>query len=202
MGLFGSTSPSYLIMASLDYCNKYISERIRGDIAAGIEQISLLRSRFSGRLLFTDGDPFHITVRASESGISGIRLAELIRENGCECEYSDSDLAVLLMSPVNTAADYSQLSDALEKSLRGVELIPREAEPFPLPLPESAMSVREAVFAQSETISVDEAVGRICGAVEVPCPPAIPIAVSGEVISRECVNIFKRYGISEVNVVK
>lgn len=202
MGLFGSTSPSYLIMASLDYCNKYISERIRVDIAAGIEQISLLRSRFSGRLLFTDGDPFHITVRASESGISGIRLAGLLRENGCECEYSDSDLVVLLMSPVNTVADYTRLSDALEKSLRGGELIPREAEPFSLSLPECAMSVREAVFAPNETIPVDEAVGRICGAVEVPCPPAIPIAVSGEVISRECVNIFKRYGISEVNVVK
>ena len=64
------------------------------------------------------------------------------------------------------------------------------------------MSVREAVFADSEVIPVVESLGRICGAVQVPCPPAIPIAASGEEIDREGINIFKRYGIKNVNVVK
>ena len=64
------------------------------------------------------------------------------------------------------------------------------------------MSIREAVFAPSEDISVDEAEGRICAAVRVPCPPAVPIAASGEIIDRSCINIFKRYGIFTVNVVK
>ena len=69
-------------------------------------------------------------------------------------------------------------------------------------LPKKAMSIREAVFSPSEEIPVEKAEGRVCAAVNVPCPPAVPIAASGEIIDRGCINIFKRYGISVVNVVK
>lgn len=69
-------------------------------------------------------------------------------------------------------------------------------------LPEKAMRIREAVFSTTEDIDVENSEGRICGAVRVPCPPAVPIAASGEIIDRNCINIFKSYGISTVNVVK
>ena len=46
------------------------------------------------------------------------------------------------------------------------------------------------------------AVGRICAAPTVSCPPAIPIAVSGERITREHVALFEAYGIEEIDVVK
>ena len=64
------------------------------------------------------------------------------------------------------------------------------------------MSIRQAFFSPSETINVDDAEGRICASVLVPCPPAIPIAASGEIIDRECIGLFRRYGISRVIVVK
>jgi len=201
MGLSGSTSPSYLIMASLDGCCKYIAEDIRRDIAENLAQLAEFRERF-GELLSAEGDPFHITVCAAENGYNGNELAELLRKNGCECEYSDSGLVILLMSPLNVPEDYLRLTHALENALlcaaKGTPL----HEGFHIELPESAMSVRDAVFSPCEDIPVDEAEGRICGAVNVPCPPAVPIAASGEIIDRNCINIFKRYGISSVNVVK
>ncbi len=202
MSLFASTSPSYPIMCSLDLCNKYIAERISGDIKAGLEHLKKLRSRFSGSLIFAEGEPFHITVQAAESGYDGNELAELLRKNGAECEYSDSGTLILLMSPANTADDFRRLGDALEKSLEKAEKRLRTPIRASLVLPERAMSVREAVFAPSEEIPVVEAEGRICGAVKVPCPPAVPIAASGEVIDRDCINIFRTYGISSVIVVK
>ena len=202
MGLFGSTSPSYLIMASLDSCCKYISEDIRGDIAANLGLLQKFRAHFSGRLAFADGDLFHITVCAGESGYNGNELAQLLRENGCECEYSDSSLVILLMSPVNTADDYERLTAALEKSLSLAERHAPVSDELRLELPEKAMPIRDAVFAPCEDIPVEQAEGRICGAVKVPCPPAVPIAASGEIIDRNCINIFKRYGIFTVNVVK
>jgi len=202
MGLFGSTSPSYLIMASLDGCCRYISDIIRRDIADNIADIQRFRKHFSDRLRFADGDPFHITICAAESGYNGNDLAQLLRENGCECEYSDSSLVILLMSPVNRSGDYKKLTSALEKALcSAVKTIPVHETLTP-ELPERAMSVREAVFAPCEDIPVELAEGRICGAVRVPCPPAVPIAASGEIIDRNCINIFKRYGIFTVNVVK
>lgn len=202
MSLFASTSPSYLIMASLDLCRRYISESIRADIAQNLADISRLRTAFADRLIFADGDPFHITVKAAESGYDGTALAELLRRSGVECEYADSALVILLMSPMNTHADYERLQAALGSTLAEAEKGEPCRDAALLPLPERAMSIRAAVFSPSEEIPVDEAEGRICAAVRLPCPPAVPIAASGEVIDRACINIFKRYGISTVDVVK
>lgn len=202
MSLFASTSPSYIIMAALDLCNKYIDTEIRQDISENIMFIKNFREHFHDRLNFVDGDPFHITIKAAESGYNGNELAQQLRKNDVECEYSDSEILILLMSPMNRADDYKKLSDALDNAVVNSKKSAPEYGHVQFPQPEQAMSIREAVFAQSEEIDVENSVGRICASVKVPCPPAVPIAASGEIITSECINIFKRYGISRINVVK
>lgn len=202
MSLFASTSPSYPVMVSLDLCNKYIAREIRRDIAENLVHLSRFRENFSGHLEFADSEPFHITVKASESGYDGAELADLLRKNGVECEYADSELIVLLSSPFFRPEDYAKLSEALEKSLASAGRCEKNIRSFSMKLPEKAMRIREAVFSTTEDIDVENSEGRICGAVRVPCPPAVPIAASGEIIDRNCINIFKSYGISTVNVVK
>lgn len=202
MGMFASTSPSYLIMMSLDLCNKYIDEKICGDIEDNLRYIRDLRQRFSDRLVFAESEPFHITIKAAESGFDGEELAENMRKNGAECEYAHRDTVILLMSPLNTKADYERLGDIVEKSLKMTEN--RDIQPLNVPpvLPVKAMSIREAALAESEEIPIEQAIGRVCASVKVPCPPAVPIAASGEIIDENCVKIFKSYGISSVIVVK
>ncbi|MDE7225548.1 MAG: aminotransferase class V-fold PLP-dependent enzyme, partial [Ruminococcus sp.] len=202
MGIFGSTSPSYLIMASLDLCVRYISENIRQDIENNLRFLRNFRERFSGRLVFSSGEPFHISIKADESGLDGNELADILRKNGVECEYSDCGTLILLMSPVNIKDDYEYLAQALEKSLNIAERHPRESCYFLPELPQKAMSIRQAVFSPCEDIPVEYSAGRICGAVSVPCPPAIPIVASGEIIDENSINIFRNYGIPFVNVVK
>lgn len=202
MSLFASTSPSYPVMTSLDLCNKYIAEEIRRDIAENLVYLSRFREKFSGRLEFADSEPFHITVKASESGCDGRELAELLRKNGVECEYADSELIVLLSSPFFRSEDYTRLTETLEKSLDSAGCYERNIRSFSMELPHKAMRIRDAVFSTNEDVDVENSEGRICGAVRVPCPPAVPIAASGEIIDRNCINIFKSYGISTVNVVK
>lgn len=202
MSMFASTSPSYLIMASLDLCCKYLSEHIRQDILDLLPLISELKQHFSERIRFAVGDPFHITISAAESGYDGTELAQLLRENGVECEYSDSEMIILLMSPFSTPEDFGQLSGALEKALSSAVRQPAKVLPFTMDLPQRAMSIRDAFFAPCETIPVTEAEGRICASVKVPCPPAVPIAASGEIINRNHIELFRRYGIHDVIVVK
>ncbi|MCR4638714.1 aminotransferase class V-fold PLP-dependent enzyme [Ruminococcus sp.] len=200
--LFGSTSPSYLIMASLDLCNRYISESIRDDIAAAMPRLAELRSALSGIYVFADSEPFHITVEAAESGFCGSELAELLRKEGVECEYADDELVILLMSPFSAEEDYRRLQAALESAASGASPVCIEPFSFQPKLPQMALAICEAAFAESEEIPVEEAEGRICASVKVPCPPAIPIAVSGELIDSECIDLFRAYGIKTVLVVK
>lgn len=204
MSLFASTSPSYLIMLSLDLCNKYISESISDDIKSNFEYLERLREDFSGELIFADTEPFHVTIKAAESGFDGNEFAEILRKNGVECEYSDSWTVILLMSPMSREDDYTRLSYALKRTVSLAERFESRSDSgnFLQNLPERAMSIRSAVFSTCEEIPVEMSEGRICGAVRVPCPPAIPIAASGEIIDRECIKIFQKYGISAINVLK
>lgn len=202
MSMFASTSPSYLIMMSLDMCNVYIEKRIKHDIDINLRYIHDFRLSFSDRLIFAEGEPFHITVKAAESGYNGSELAELLRKNGAECEYSDKDTLILLMSPVNRAEDFCSLGKKLLNALDSAEKKTRQTIRAVPMLPKKAMSIREAAFSPCEEIQAENANGRICASVKVPCPPAIPIAASGEIIDENCINIFKSYGISSVNVVK
>lgn len=196
MLLYASTSPSYPVMMSLDLCNKYISEKIRDDIKINLEYIKELKDRFSDRIDFVSGEPFHLTVK----GYNGNIFSECLREKNTECEYSDFEYTVLLMSPVNIKKDYEILSDAFEYA---VMKTPKNENIYPIiPKAVKKMSIRDAVFAESENISIEKSEGRICAETNIPCPPAIPIAISGEVITDEIINIYKRYGIFTVNVVK
>ena len=62
--------------------------------------------------------------------------------------------------------------------------------------------MREAALGAQEIIPVAESIGRICAAVKVPCPPAVPIVCSGERIDAQSAAVLKHYEISEIAVVK
>ena len=74
------------------------------------------------------------------------------------------------------------------------------APPLPLARGERVMSIRQALFAPHKRIPAGESLGKVCGVPTVACPPAIPIAVSGERIGPEAVVLFAHYGVQEVDV--
>ena len=198
LALFGSTSPSYLTMASLDLCNRYLTEdySIRlAETAKYLEQVEG-RLRNSGWLV-EDSDPLRLTLRAP-AGLTGTALAERLRQSGVECEYADRDFLVLMATPENAPSDFDRLLTSL-----GENHAPYTPTiPLPLARGEQVCSIREALFAPHETIPAGQALGRVCGAPTVSCPPAIPIAVSGERISPEALALFEQYGVETVDVLK
>ena len=64
------------------------------------------------------------------------------------------------------------------------------------------MTVRQAIFSPCETVAADDALGRICAAPTVSCPPAIPVVCSGERIGKEQLDLLHFYGISALSVVR
>lgn len=195
MSVFSSTSPSYLMLASLDYCNLYIAENIREDIKNTSGYISDMKKHLSDKYNFINGEPFHITI----TDINGNDMAEKLRQYDIECEYSDGNCIVLLASPVNTKSDFIRLEKALSS------IIPKKSDEYrkiDFPHLEQVISMNNALFQQSECIDVENSEGRICASLNVPCPPAIPVAVCGERITAECIEIYKYYGIKTVNVVR
>ena len=200
MEIFGSTSPSYLIMQSLDRCNVYLADDYPEKLAAIIEKLDAVKAFLKKQgWEVMDGDPLKLTIFTGKMGYTGEETAEVLRKNGVECEFADLDAVVLMATPENTDRDFEKVLSALNSLPRKEEI---QALQMPLILPEQKMKIREAMFSQWEEVSCEDAVGRICASPCVSCPPAIPIAASGEEITAEMAELFNAYGIEKIQVVK
>ena len=196
MAMFGSTSPSYLTLASLDLCNRYLSDGYRERLREMCVYLDEARKALTAAgWQIEPSDPLRLTIKAP-SGMTGGQLADRLRENGVECEYADLDFLVLMLTPENRAADIERILHAF--GTNDAVYVPQPT--LPPARGERVCSVREALLAPRKTIPAAQSLGRVCGAPTVGCPPAIPIAVSGERIGREALALFRRYGVEQVEV--
>lgn len=196
--LFGSTSPSYLIMCSLDLCNEYLRENYKERLYERCKELDGVREKLVKLGWKIDNtDPLRITIRMPK-GLFGQKMADQLRDNGIECEYADDEFLVLMVTPENEKRDFEKLMDAVGTNPNPYLSI----EELPIAKTRQKMSIREAMFSASETVAVSDAYGRICRTPTVSCPPAIPIAVPGEIIEKNVIDLFRHYGIDTVDVVK
>lgn len=201
LSLFASTSPSYLIMQSLDLCNDYLANGYAEKLNECVKTVDGIKAFINSRGFACEvTEPLKIVVNAAKSGYTGDELADVLRKNKIEAEFSDGEYLVLMVTPENTQSDFDRLKKAFS-SVEARASIQSETAGITAPLT-SKMSIRKAVFAPHEKVKPEDAVGRICASPCVSCPPAVPIAVSGEVITREAVKLFLHYGINEIYVVK
>lgn len=198
MSLFGSTSPSYLIMTSLDLCNKYLAEdhRLRLEETISRKEKVCLKLEAAGWRV-RESDPLKLTIEIP-NGVEKQELTHKLRENGVECEYADPDFLVFMITPENKEKDFKQLLLALGEN----KYTYGKKQKLPAAQTKQVMSIRDTMFSESESVSVKEALGRICRVPTVSCPPAIPIAVPGEVIDESILELFEYYGIQKIDVVK
>lgn len=208
LALFGSTSPSYLTLASLDRCNGLLADDYPAHLAEMIARLDTFKCALKDTFWdVVPSDPLRLTLRALP-GATGIALAQHLRDHQIECEYADENFLVLMLTPANTEKELEALWEALGKiPFPATDVTPtcnaRSTNDSILPQAKGRqiLSIREALFAPHEVISVEKSLGRICGTPTVSCPPAIPIAISGEEITPEAIRLFHHYGVTEVDVV-
>lgn len=198
MMLFGSTSPSYLILQSLDAANGYLSE-----YTEKLQTILPEIENFKGRLLklgysLYGDEPLKLTICAKEYGYTGSEMAELLRKYKTEPEFSDNDYLVLMLSAETDKATLEYLEQVLS------QIPPRQkkAEKSPsLVKAKKIMSIREAMLSDFEQLPTKQCIGRVLAVPTVGCPPAVPILVCGEEIDEHAISCFNYYGIEDCCVV-
>ncbi|MBR5134928.1 MAG: aminotransferase class V-fold PLP-dependent enzyme, partial [Clostridia bacterium] len=180
MGLFGSTSPAFPVLASLDAAQDWFETAGKAAFVDLVERLRPIRETIERAGLsprFEAVDPVRITLDAGDRAAS---LAAWLRSRGIEAEYADERYVVLLVSPFHTD---EQLHD-LRQTLEAVDLSTLESStpsPFsarmPDALPRRMMRLREAVLAPHEAVAPRDAVGRISAQTICPCPPGVAIVV-------------------------
>ena len=200
MEYFSSTSPSYLIMASLDAANEVLDTTFKNSLFECIQRVDGLKNTLVQHgYTILSGEPMKITISTKEFGYTGNEIANLLMECDIYPEFYDSDYIVLMPSPYNTKDDLKRL----ETCLCGIEGKPILVNKLPkLEQSKKAMNVRQALFSSSITLDVSKSLGQVCSSVTVSCPPAILPVIPGEVISESSIEVMKYYGIETVRVVK
>ena len=199
MAMFASTSPSWVILQSLDRMNRELAgtypQRLRraAERTGELKEI-LLRKGWT----LTGDEPMKLTLNAPAAGYTGVELGRRLRGKGIECEFADREHLVLMPSAETGDGDWDRIRQALTEIPVGQAL--RERPPA-LPAPEPVLTVRQAMMAASREVSVEEAVGRVMADAAVSCPPAVPVVVAGERITEAAAACMRYYGIDRCRIV-
>lgn len=199
LAFFGSTSPSYLILQSLDMANEYLFADFKDDLATLVRRTVKLKSTLiaNGYTLYGDEET-KITINTKAYGYTGDDFADILRQNGAEVEFSDPDFVVLMFS-----VPLLEHMDKIENILLTVPQKEPINENAPMPCKHLAtMSVAQAMLSVSETLKAKDSLGRVLSQPSVGCPPAVPIVMCGEKITEDDIRAFLYYGIDKCSVIK
>ncbi len=200
LALFGSTSPSYLILQSLDGVNPYLEQEYPRELAALISQVEALKQRLTAHGFALLGrEPIKLCLCPKSYGWRGTELAQRLAEKNIFCEFYDADHVVMMLSPQTGAEGLLRLEEALLAIPRRPAV---EEEPPAFARAEKAMSIREAMLSPRESVPAEESLGRILADAGLSCPPAVPIVACGERIDALALEAFRYYGIDRCTVVK
>ena len=200
MAMFASTSPSYLILQSLDGVNPVLAGRFRGEVAEIAESVATFRQKMEHKgWHFVGDEPMKLTICPKPRGYTGDALGGKLRQRGIECEFADPDYLVLMFSPSVPGDTFRRLEAALD----AVEPLPPITQgSAEISVAEIVCSPREAMLSPGEEVPIREALGRVLCDATVSCPPAIPVAVCGERLDENAIARLEYYGISHCRVMK
>lgn len=198
MLLFGSTSPSYLILQSLDMANKYMAER-KDDFGVFAKKVELLKANLKNYGLdILENEPLKVTIMTKSYGYTGTEFSEMLREKNIECEFADPDFLVLMLTP-----QLEDKLDEIEKIITGIEKRQTVSDNMPKILkPEKVYGIRQTMFMEKEKLPVKECLGRVLAESTLSCPPAVAPVVCGERVDENAIKCFEYYGIETLWIVK
>ncbi len=200
LGMFASTSPSYLILGSLDAANRYITDVYCKNLPDILNRVKFLKEDLvkCGYTLYGN-EPLKITLSTKAYGYTGYEISDILLNQKIVCEFADPDFIVFMFTPQLSGENLEQLKTALcnIKKKKAINILPV------LPsIKKTTVSMQETLFAPQEKLKISKCLGRVSASLEVACPPAIPIVLPGEKIDEETIASFKYYNINEWTVVK
>lgn len=210
--LIHSTSPNYVLMASLDVARRQMATIGHSMLQRTIDMAEDARRRLNaipgvwafgrdhcnGHDLF-DLDVTKLTINVTGMGMTGFMALDVLNEEfGIQSEMATLHNVLLIVTIGNSQRDLERVVEAFTTmsaraqkfGLMGTNAIPTGL-PLPSGTPEARLTPREAFFAATDTVPFETSAGRVCAEIVAPYPPGIPILAPGEVISAEAVEYLK-----------
>ena len=217
LAVFETSSPSYLLMGSIDRCVRTLEERGEELFAAYEKKLEAfdraafpwknLRLLCHGRDSLADHpdffafDPGKLVVSTRGTDLTGPALMErLRREYGIELEMALGDYGLAMTSVCDTEESLGRLSEALGRIDGELKILPGGEPSLACPLPPRRLEIPEARRLPGRLESLAAAAGKICGELIWAYPPGVPLLVPGEEVTAETTQILRRMAKQGVRV--
>lgn len=185
--LVQSTSPSYILMASLDAARRHLAIHGRTLWESALDLAISTRKRLSslrGIRVHPSDDPTKLLIDVRGRGLTGFQASEHLWNQGVAVESSGLGYVLAVVTPGDTPATMDYLVQALNTLPIGPGFPP---PPPPPPWPEVVVSPRDAYLGRKRRVSLKDSVGCIASEMVVPYPPGIPVVAPGERLTAEVV---------------
>lgn len=209
--MFNSTSPSYMLMASMDYARYYLGnygQESYNDLIIlcnkykeKLKKLKYLRVLEDKDLLIyqCNLDATRYTINF-KNNVSANLVLNYLRKNHIQAEMSDLYNIVLIFSPFNTEGEFQYLYEVLSK-MPYKEFYMENVPLLSYKVPKVYIAPYETLKKNKELIKIENSEGHICGESIIPYPPGVPILMAGELIDKEAINVIKYYIKNNIQVI-
>ena len=193
LSVYQTSSPSYLLMASIDSCVQLLADRKEALFPQWAQAIRSFYDALQLKHLqlplqnCPDADPSKLLISTAGTHLTGPALAQRLREeHHIEVEMSTADTVLCMTGLGDTEEVLLTLAGALNAIDRTLTLGEAVA-PAPLPLPKQAMAMHAAAKQETITVPLQDSEGAVAGDFLWAYPPGIPLVVPGEHITAELI---------------
>ena len=185
--IYGSSSPSYPMMAALDLCRAHMLEGGAKAYRRTAEEVARLRNTFPA---LTDKDAPLDPARLVVCAPDGYAAQEALEARNIWPEMADGGHVVFIPTCADSRSDFARL----EEALRQVDLGPCPGYPAPPEPPEMVLTPRQALFAPRKSLPLEQAEGQVAACQVAPYPPGVPVIAPGERLDKKSIAYLKQIG--------
>lgn len=200
--MFHTTSPSYILMASLESSRKLLAtegEEIFSELAWECKKAKKELSKIPGLVVLNPNsnssathkyDPTKIVIKVTGLGLDGFDVYDIMFEKyGIQMELAEPTLVLAVIAIGDSKETIHKLVDAF-KDLSDTYY--GKYEPLVVPqerirIPPSIMSPRQAFYSEKKAVNIEDAIGEVAAEAVMIYPPGIPLCVPGERITSETI---------------
>lgn len=218
---FMTTSPSYLIMGSLDYARYYLDNYGDKDYENLIDRAEIWKEKMESTCKVHILNKFDLNKQYKDKrnnkfeqydidlsryvlilpeGYSGHKFLDYLRSKKIQAEMSFSRGVVLILSPINTDDDFYKIYKAM-LDLNMENIVGDSGSKYYNTIPEKKFEPYEVFSLGSELCEVDKCKNKIAKESIIPYPPGIPLICPGEIISEEAIGIIKDYIVNKRSII-
>lgn len=210
--IFETSSPSYILLSSIDSCVKLLCEEkdslfrqyeenieLFDEMVEGLEKLRVLchgRDKLEIYQSIYRYDSGKIVIRTKGTSLTGTELLRILREEyKIELEMAYIDYAIAMTSIGDERENFIRLADALMDIDRKINFVLKEEKndytSMTISLPKQSLSIKEAMVREGIFLPLAKAVGKVSKEYVHFYPPGVPILVPGEVIDEKVIQVIE-----------